>query len=290
MKSKIKFTDAALSETVISPFLTKCKNIGQSWNQIVKQLEECCIEKLDGSGITIDPFRLGKILQGLKTRKEMVNAIDNSEILALEGWLSAERGLIINTFEERLKTFLEKKEFNFMGHFPRYVLEGFLNLEIDQNEGVCVLGRHQFNTLSIDFIAPQIEKILMEEKKREFNPSAFLNEMYMAYLKAAIAKKTPTGEAISVRELFVELAVVRQPIRFRKNPVKANYLEYSEEMFSRDLGKLMKSSLYITNDGYRLEFTPTSFSAEGIAVLDTHTGSARYLGRVVFRKERTVDG
>ena len=71
-----------------------------------------------------------------------------------------------------------------------------------------------------------------------------------------------------------------QSNRFWRAPKRVNLTEYTEELFSRDMGRLMSAGHFLARDGSKLELRPTAFPKDGIAV--TVDGGVRYIGQVIF--------
>jgi hypothetical protein len=283
MNKKVKGSEFISMENALGLLIHNCRIATSEWGSATHQLQSAFVPAALGDNLTLDPFIARNALEELRGRIAILEGLGEDEFRKAEEWIECECERALSLFEERLIGFCKANEIAVIGHFPRYVLDEVLGLEVDVNRKTCTLEKRQLRTLSVDSIAHVLLGILSEEKERIFDPAKFLEELYLSYLKVIAIKGSPLGEGADIKDIFIELLLLHQETRFFKHPTKGTYSEYSEAMFSRDLTRLTKTGVFLTRGGLRLEFAPTAFSSKGIAVIDPFSGATRYLGQVMFR-------
>jgi hypothetical protein len=277
----IKLTENVLKDSPVGIAIIKARDISKKWNIFSKRIEKCYIISSDGSELTIDPFKIKPILSALKSEPGFLEVFDEDLLSKINNWLKEKSRKIERSFELNLMKFCEDANITVEGRFPSYIIESFLRIEVLAQDNMCRIGGKTFKTLSIDSLAPKIREIVREEATRDFEKPMFLEDLFESYVRLSGIQKINIGEPVAIKSLFQELIFVKQPQKFKKLPTKVNFQEYTLDFFARDLAKLLKSGNNETQNGHRLMLMPTSFTTEGIPVLNE--GSIRYIGRIAFQ-------
>lgn len=267
-------------ETPLGPILSQARNHAKAWSDFAKALDGCFLKGSNDSQPALDPFAIYPVLAQVEHSPIISTTLPPSALAEVKKWAADQRKSVEQSFEARLNEFCDANSIKLDGHFPSYILAGFLRLHANPAKGTCDLGDKHFETLLLDSFTPAILAAIKEESQRPFDKTRFMDELFTAYNRAAVLSKAPAGSALSVKDVFLELVMVKQPARFAKAPLRSNFQEYPKEFFLRDLAKLVASGSFATTSGKRLVLAPTAFSADAFPILEA--GAIRYIGRIAF--------
>lgn len=278
--AKLKLNEKILKESPVGETILKIKEISKGWTSLAGRLERCYVTALETSQPTIDPYLVKTLIPELESNPIISTGIGRELLLNLKDYISIECSRITSSFEVNLRSFCTTQKLYLDGRFPNYIIDGFLQVNVSPNEGICKIGRINIRSLLIESVATTVLNVIKEEAERSFDKSAFLEELYSAYERAILLQRLTFGSPIPIQDVLIELIIVKQSSRYRKTPIKSNYSDYTPEFFKRDLAKVMKSGSNVIKSGKRLELMPTSFAKEAFPILVD--GAVRYVGRIKF--------
>lgn len=225
----------------------------------IKQLEEVVRDAMQLRQIL---KRLSVLAQSLdesvgKARETMAKARQCADRLATAAGSLPEVSLLLSQVEEKLQD-LEKQQ---VGRFARGLDEelskrglslekhggdfqaGFFTIEPDaaHNRVRLWYGPKEEHLCQVGFSPEKVAVELERWKKRlgaGLASEKFLSRLREAYSRVVrIGNKKP-GEPVPINEVLFELAVVLQAERFRRNPKKEFFRDYTRADFSVDLFRL----------------------------------------------------
>jgi hypothetical protein len=240
------------------------------------------VKASEGGVVSVDPFILKNILQTIRQNAILENVFTADEVEKVEKWIDLEKDRYCGTFEERLREFCSENGHELDGRFPKYLIDDFLSVNIDSQNGKVKIGDKTINTIMHDDVLAEIVNLIEADNSRPFDGNIFLENLSQSYKRAALVEDCKYGDPIPIKLIFAEMVFASQNKKFFKSPNRANFTEYTISYFQRDIAKVIKHGAYSLKSGERIEFLPTSFSKEeGIPILIG--GSVRYIGRIQLR-------
>jgi len=280
--AKAKLTDKTLKDNPLGEVILQIQGLAKQLSSVSKHLEGCFVTSLETSEPIVDPFLAKSLVSVLESDQAMTQFFNTEALSRLKLYVASECRVVANSFEARLRPFCKKNNISVEGRFPTYVLAGFLQVGVEQVKGVCKVGGKPIKSLMLESVAPAIIESLKSEVRRPFEISAFLKELYESYERVIRLGGLNTGQPVQILAVFRELVLVKQPPKFRKTPMKAYFQDYTRDLFSRDLAKVVAVGPNVVN-GKHMEFTPTAFPHEdGLPIRKGE--SVRYVGRLAFTK------
>ena len=280
---KQKIPEDFLKTSELGQILVPIADRLKSLSHLKAAFENCVAFSADNGKPLVDPFQLVAALKS--TRQAAIAALPSAENTyeTLRQWAAAESEKVTALFDPRLRAFCERQGFKLAGQHPSYLIDGFLSVRVNQGTRETDIGPRSIPSLMLDTIAPAISELVKEERARKFDRAQFLELLYQAYERCFLLNSAALGDPIPVRKVYQELVVLQQPEAFLKSAKKALFREYTVELFARDLAKLLESGPCQTTGGKWLSDRPTSFTADGIPILQQ--GQARIVGKIVFSAE-----
>jgi hypothetical protein len=251
----------------------------QRWTRLSKALLDVSFKSSSGD-LEIDPFAMLRVTTEIRANPHFVAELGDAAICAAEEWARKEAQAVTVDFEASLLQLCGKHGISLRGRFPSYVLGGFLIVRVSQADGTCDVGNTTFKTLLVGRIWQEAMACLEAETRRAVVPEEFVRWCRVAYGRVVALKGERVGSAVPIRDLFRELIMTRQTDRFWRSPRQASFVEYDEEMFCRDLSKVIALGRFVLDDGSRMELMPTAFAKDGVPVV--LEDGVRFFGRVAF--------
>jgi hypothetical protein len=255
----------------------------KSLSMLKAAFEKCVVVSVQTGKPVIDPFRLITALKS--TQPDAAAALDSANTIyeTLRKWAATEAVRATTAFEQKLRAFCENHSYKLDGRYPVYVVDGFLSVRVNEVKRETQIGTHTIASAFFDAIAPRIKELVTEERARSFDGTAFIERLHQAYERCVLLNRAISGDPMSVRKVYQELVILQQTDAFQKSAKGSLFREYTIELFARDLGKLLGSTSRRTGSGQWLSDRPTSFSQDGIPILQD--GQARVVGKIVFSME-----
>jgi len=281
---KIKVPADFLKSCELSQILLPIADHLKSLSNVVAAFEKSIVVTADSGKPIVDPFAVVAALKS--TRQVAITSLPSLEhsYEALRRWAIAESENALAAFHPQLSAFCEIQGFKLDGRYPRYLIDGFLAVRVDEKAVETQIGASSAPSLLIDVIAPMISEQVRQERARKFDSSLFLELLHRAYERCLLLAHASFGDPIPVRKVYEQVVSLQQSPAFLKSGKKSLFQEYTVEVFTRDLARLLDSGACQTKDGKMFSDRPTSFAAEGIPIVQR--GQARIIGKIVFSPER----
>lgn len=277
--TELKLNEKMLKSTPLGEIIIKARELSKLWSSVGTKLAKCYIVNSNENKLLVDPFLARRVLSDIESDPVISKALGTELLAEIKNNIDGQCKNLEGSFEANLREYCNKHNISIDGRFPKFILEGFLQVVAVQTKGTVKVSTKEIKSLLIEAISLVIVEALDEEAKRVFSASSFLDELYGAYERTVLLERSTSGNPVAIKDLFNELVFVKQPEKFKTNPSKSNYYEYTTEFFLRDLAKLMKSGSNIVK-GKRLELVPTSLTDQAFPLLID--GSVRYIGRIAF--------
>jgi len=197
------------------------------------------------------------------------------------------------TFGQKLENELRKLGFELRGHYPLLKVS-FYTLEVDlENFKVLIWYGPQQEKLDTCKLVPEevVKKLNTIHKKltqRHFNDDEFLSKVYEAYRISVYRQNKKIGDQIPISDILFEYVFLIQDKKFKINPTKNNYKEYSRVFFSYDLYRLKERRL---NDMELNLITATRAytrkKSDFLWIPSNEKGDGNYISHIKFREVRT---
>jgi hypothetical protein len=177
--------------------------------------------------LLIDPSILQLIQSNLKKARD--------ELQQQEEQLKSKFGL-------ELEQSLKAHNLTLTGNYPK-LKTSFYTIDIDIPADKVTLWFGEIEKLDTTKTVPEkvvdsLLKINEEITKRPFDEKAFLRDIRTAYQMYITASHKSVGNDAPLPEIHALLSLLMQKEKFRKNPVKQNFSEYTRAMFSYDLSRV----------------------------------------------------
>jgi hypothetical protein len=209
---------------------------------------------------------------------ELVSRLGEAALADTEVWAADAAQTATLAFDGELRRLCGEHDISVQGRFPTYVLDGYLRVRVSQSDGVCTIGSKKIKSLFVKRAWMDIASLVKEERARQNTQSDLLAFVYSAYLRSVAARNDKPGTSVPIRDLFREMAIMRQ-----HGPAPSSgqmSAKYTEELFKRDLSRLMAKGEFMTRDGCRMHLLPTAFPKEGVSV---NIGEGvRIIGHIAF--------
>jgi hypothetical protein len=280
---KMKLTDDVLES---SPFGVLAKAISNQMKVLTDtrtKVEGCFISSAENGKPIVDPFlaklALPHILAIATDALPVVGSLEET----LGSWIEGECRRAGSSFEASLTNWCKRHGYRLDGHFPSFVIDGFCPISVDVSKGIANVANHKIKSILFDASAPLIAEVVAQERRRNMDPAKFIEALCSAYHRMVALGSLQPGDPVPVKSIYEELVFSLQSAQFRASGKAAQFLEYTWDYFSRDLGKLIATPLRKTQKGLCLKVGPTSFAEEGLPVRDQE--GVRYIGKITFLSE-----
>jgi hypothetical protein len=178
----------------------------------------------------------------LDDRVHTVIASVTREIHELEDTAKAE-------FGRKLEVALRSEGFTLEGNYP-LLRAGIFSFDVDISaDRVDLYYGPEFEKLDTArrAIPEEVMKLVIKHHasivKRPLDDADFLAQLREAYNICLIELGRKIGEEVPISEVHWRFTIRMQPKKFRNNPKKLNFIEYSRSMFSYDLSRLRDHTL-----------------------------------------------
>ena len=272
-----------IAESPLGSLAAKVLSQSKVWASLTKQIEECFLSPSNAPKPLLDPFRVTILLPQISAHLKVVGDPCEKEVSNLQLWATQECRRLLTEFEQELRNFCTAEKLQLDGRYPNFIVQGFLEINVQDTQPVCKIAEKSFKTLLFPVLASPIREAIRQDVARNFDAGQLLQDLYKAYQRAVAAGQLAEGDPVLAKHLLPELAFVKQSPAFKKSPSKANFIEYTLDRFARDLAQLLNERTTLTTNGKRLHPTPVSNSSDGIPILID--GAYRYIGRLNFVDE-----
>lgn len=194
------------------------------------------------------------------------------------------------SFGERLDQAFREAGFQLKGQYPTlttsfYTLKVYLdneNIEIWYGPEQELLGKYKPIP---EIVTKKLIDFHKQITQRKFDEKAFLSNLYEAYRIVAYRNNKNIGDAMPITEVLSILAFSIQTQKFKINPIKSNYSEYSRVFFSYDLYRLKERKI----DNVKLALvTATRAStrrrADFLWIPWNEEGAGSYISHISFKE------
>ena len=162
----------------------------------------------------------------------------DSEIIRTEN-------LCKSSFGTELHDQLAELNITYEGQYPKYSLYGgllYITSDLSANKTKLFYGNEREKIAECKTDPEVITKMVMKNKPlifdREFDEESFLLELKNAYDICIFKNKSSRNSNVKIVDLLPEVAFIKQNKRFRNNPSKSQYKEYTKVQFSYDISQL----------------------------------------------------
>lgn len=151
-------------------------------------------------------------------------------------------------FGFNLEKCLKARNFNLEGNYP-VLRSSFYTFVIDISaDKVTIYFGPEMEKLDVTKAIPEIVVAALVKRheeiiKRSFDEKAFLRMLKTAYQMYLAQNQKKIGDDAPIPEIHVLYSLLIQKEKFRKNPVKENFAEYTRAMFSYDLSQLKNRTI-----------------------------------------------
>ncbi len=151
-------------------------------------------------------------------------------------------------FGFNLEKSLKARNFNLEGNYP-VLRSSFYTFVIDISaDKVTIYFGPEMEKLDVTKAIPEIVVAALVKRhdeivKRSFDEKVFLRMIKSAYQMFLAQTQKKIGEEAPLPEIHALCSLLFQKEKFRKNPKKENFTEYSRAMFSYDLSQLKNRTI-----------------------------------------------
>lgn len=181
-----------------------------------------------------------------------------------------------------------------------YVLEldrsGKLKLWYGLNK-YCTLQQYTLKSKKLGYksiheFVDEIVKIHKELTSQRYKTKDILSNLFNAYRFVLLKENKEMGEDVPIIDVYPYYVMLIQDEKFRRNPSKKNFQEYSLAFFSYDIYRLIKENALQISDykfSYKIALRQDIIEKKYIWIPDDNTGDGIYISRIAFVKRGEGD-
>lgn len=271
----------------------------ESLNQLaVKELREICKKySITGYSKANKSVLVTKLKDKFNSPKLGAENIDQQIEKELQNYIHFQQ-LNISQWKERFKRefltnledLLKKKKFELKGTLPM-LRTSLFSFKIDFEKPFISIwyGPEQERLVNckLDFkiLAETIDKFYNYITNREFNENNFLKKVFRAYEISIFKKGKKYGEQIPIINVLLDYIFLNQNNKFKTNPRKEFYTDYTRFLFSYDLYKLKKRK--VQNNELTLMIATRAYTkkySDFIWVPTNEKGDGNYISHIKFKE------
>ncbi len=276
-ENRMRTTEQDYSNSPLGLVESQVQKAVSYWNSVARALAKCSVGK--GQAVVLDSWKLRLTLERIASAATPM--VETEVISQAREWATSEQRRAVGRFEEVMVAFAKTQSASLQGRFPSYILNGHLSVKVFEHDGTTRLGTKLIQTATPEIVIQHVADVLDDDKKRGFKPLEFVEQLYAAYHRAlGVRESAASDTSVPVREVFSEIVFVIQPKRFRATPCAAAFVDYSLDMFARDLARLVAGGQTSTREGHKLHLNPASRTKEAVAIVVE--GGLRFIGRIAF--------
>jgi vacuolar-type H+-ATPase subunit I/STV1 len=171
--------------------------------------------------------------------KEKINSIINStklEVVELEKEAKS-------AFGRKLAEKIKENGFELEGHYPNLKTSIYtFNVNLNTNKVDIYYGpefeRLETTKADPDIVSSRIAELHRKITQREFDSNSFLADILNAYRLCLVQSNKRFEEEIAVYDILSMYTFLKQETKFKKNPLKKYYTEYTRTFLSYDFFQL----------------------------------------------------
>lgn len=192
-------------------------------------------------------------------------------------------------FSNKLESLFKEHGFELKGHYPnlKASLYSFF-IDFDKPKIFLWYGPEQEkignSNIDAESLVKEVIEIHNKITTREFNDKKFLGDLYKAYELACFRAGKILGEQAVILDVLLDYIFLIQNNKFKTNPRKDYYLDYTRAYFSFDLYRL-KSRMY---DSKELSFVIatrayTKEKSDFLWIPTNDKGDGNYISHIKFK-------
>jgi hypothetical protein len=277
--SKLTVSEKTLADSACGSLASTARASIELWTGLRKSLVECFVSDQVPQPV-LDPYRVDWVAQRAQANPGFMPQ-GAEPIDELRRW-AADRILQVDESLDRdLRARCQGSGLTISGRFPSYLIDEFLILEFRPAERTSVVGTKRVRGLFLPTVWLTVADVIEHERARSGSVQEFLDACERAYSRAIALHSLQPGQSVAVATVYRELVVELQPKAFWVAPSRGTFVEYSMELFARDIARVVRGSTNTSTSGARLELAPTAFPKDGLAIRLPE--GARVIGQIAFR-------
>jgi hypothetical protein len=205
--------------------------------------------------------RLGTSASAALQKEEILNRVaaiaeqlDDEPRRVLEPWIRAEQEILQAASLElghrlalELEQALSEHDISLSGQLPQlHAACLVLRVDLQRRAADLMMGPEVVRTgvgLDANSLAAVIRSTLATLDSSPFDPVQFLSHLKEAHNQLmGEARGGPRGAQVSLPDVLARVAFLRQSSRFRRSPIRENFVSYPRWQFGYDLFRLRESS------------------------------------------------
>lgn len=183
-----------------------------AWNRLKK---EFVIVEKEIKAKDIDPFIFYKLLKKhssfFKT-KVFLSEPDRLDYLLERLNVNCRRYL--RNYQENFSREIKNKGLRISGQYPKFAVEGFMEVEIDEQTFSVRVSGEKVETAFIPKIVQKLEETYRQLWKRDFDPAKFLQNLWKSYKITTSSRNRSLGDQAPILEIYPQMILLLQNKRF----------------------------------------------------------------------------
>lgn len=189
----------------------------------------------------LDAIAMQKLLPKLE---EASGLLDNEKLIAavtaFASQTQKELDALAFQFARDLKEVFEARGQTVQGRPPTLVLDSLaLHIDMAARKAQWLYGKEALTKpipLSLGAIVKAYDQQHKSIAQRAIDAPAFVAELYQAWQdQLAKRQRAPAGKRINIVEVYSQVTLNRQSVRFWNSPARSNFKDYERAHFVRDL-------------------------------------------------------
>lgn len=212
----------------------------------------------------------------LSSNREIIAEVCH-ELLAFEGRLLEFCKDEIMKFENNLREAVESVDMSFKGQWPKYFINMFLPVTVNDKKMEISIGEIKLKTFSIKIVIDTIKKEISKLSPNDKKLKSFLTDMHESYNMLS----KPESRSVFIYDIYRQMLINRQPPSFWRDSSKTKFKPLSELEFKANLTGLLKANMTSIND-HQLRLIPPISSKDSMYIYQPSENRFAHVGRIEF--------
>jgi len=163
------------------------------------------------------------------------------------------------------------------GQWPKYYIEHFLPVVIDEENLAVTVGEEKLPTLDLKKVVASAKAQLNKLRPDRNTLPTFLRELLESYSRLA----RPQTPSVSVWDVYRDMVMQRQPRKLWRDAAATSFRPFREIEFRALLTELLKANLTVES-GKQLRLHPPAMKDESMYIYQPAENRFCHVGRIEF--------
>jgi hypothetical protein len=174
---------------------------------------------------------------------------------------------------------------SFSGQWPKYYVEHFLPVVIDENKLGIIAGEDKLSTLDLKKVVASVKAQLNKLTADRDALPAFLQDLHQSYSRLAVTHRP----SVSIWDIYRDMVMNRQPRKLWRDATAKTFRPFTELEFRARLTGLLKANMTAIS-GQQLRLLPPITKDDSMYIYQPVETRFCHVGRIEFLDDSTKGG